>query len=211
MRVPARIFATEKMLPQILGDNAPQQAANVAHLPGIVKASLAMPDIHWRYGFPIGGVAAFDLDQGVISPSGVGYDINCGVRLMALKLTGEQVAPRMRGLVNQLFRDVPTGVGAAGALSVPVQELQRVAEQGARWAVGRGFGGESDLERIEENGCIASPDPGAGFAASLGAGTRATRYARLGQPFSRSCYVTEIYDEEVAQTLGLALKQITVT
>jgi len=120
MRVPARIYATEKMLPQILGDNAPQQAVNVAHLPGIVKASLAMPDIHWGYGFPIGGVAAFDVDQGVISPGGVGYDINCGVRLMASKLTREQIAPRMRELVNQLFRDVPTGVGAAGALSVPV-------------------------------------------------------------------------------------------
>ncbi len=118
MRVPARIYATEKMLPQILGENAPQQAANVAHLPGIVTASLAMPDIHWGYGFPIGGVAAFKLDDGVISPGGVGYDINCGVRLMASKLTRQQIAPRMRELVNQLFCDVPTGVGVAGALSL---------------------------------------------------------------------------------------------
>ena len=114
MRVPARIYATEEMIAQIVHDKAPQQAANVAHLPGIVTASLAMPDIHWGYGFPIGGVAAFDLDEGVISPGDVGYDINCGVRLMASRLTREQVEPRLRELVNQLFRDVPTGVGAAG-------------------------------------------------------------------------------------------------
>ena len=108
---------------QIVSDKAPQQAANVAHLPGIVTASLAMPDIHWGYGFPIGGVAAFDLEEGVISPGGVGYDINCGVRLMASTLRRGQVEPRLRELVNQLFRDVPTGVGAAGALIVPVDEL----------------------------------------------------------------------------------------
>src|SRR6516162_1326717 len=130
MRVPARIYATEKMLPQILSDNAPQQAANVAHLPGIVKASLAMPDIHWGYGFPIGGVAAFDLDQGIISPGGVGYDINCGVRLMASRVPRQQTVPKMRELVNQLFRDVPTGVGSTGALKTTVSQLRRVAEQG---------------------------------------------------------------------------------
>jgi len=126
MRVPARIYATEEMIAQIVSDKAPQQAANVAHLPGIVTASLAMPDIHWGYGFPIGGVAAFDLDEGVISPGGVGYDINCGVRLMASRLTREQVEPRLRELVNQLFRDVATGVGAAGALTVSVDELRCV-------------------------------------------------------------------------------------
>ena len=159
MRVPARIYATEEMLAQIVGDKAPQQAANVAHLPGIVTASLAMPDIHWGYGFPIGGVAAFDLDEGVISPGGVGYDINCGVRLMASRLTREQVEPRLRELVNQLFRDVPTGVGAAGALTVSVDELRRVVERGARWAVEHGYGTETDLAHIEERGCIAGADP----------------------------------------------------
>ena len=210
MRVPARIYATEKMLPQILSDNAPQQAANVAHLPGIVKASLVMPDIHWGYGFPIGGVAAFDLDRGVISPGGVGYDINCGVRLMASKLRREQIAPRMRELINQLFRDVPTGVGAAGALSVRVQVSREVAERGAYWAVEHGFGSESDLEHIEENGCIAGANPaqvsqrawerGRGQLGTLGSGNH----------FLEVGYVSEIYDEEAAQALGLALKQITV-
>src|SRR5512136_3006565 len=109
MRVPARIYATEQMLEAIRADKAPEQAANVAHLPGIVKASLAMPDIHWGYGFPIGGVAAFDVRDGVISPGGVGYDINCGVRLMASKLGRETVQPRLRELVDELFRRVPTG------------------------------------------------------------------------------------------------------
>src|SRR5439155_2371743 len=159
MRVPARIYATEKMLSAILSDNAPQQVVNVAHLPGIVRASLAMPDIHWGYGFPIGGVAAFDLEEGVISPGGVGYDINCGVRLLASKLRVEDVRPRLRELVDQLFRDVPTGVGAAGALSVPTDELRKVALQGARWAVARGLGSETDLQYIEENGCIDGCEP----------------------------------------------------
>src|SRR4029453_16287626 len=138
MRVPGRIYATEEMISHIIRDKAPQQVANVAHLPGIVTASLAMPDIHWGYGFPIGGVAAFDLDAGGISPGGGGHDINCGVRLMAPQLPRKQVEPRLRELMNQLFRDVPTGVGAAGALTVSVDELRPVVEHGARWAAGHG-------------------------------------------------------------------------
>jgi tRNA-splicing ligase RtcB len=210
MRVPARIYATEKMLPQILEDKAPEQAANVAHLPGIVTASLAMPDIHWGYGFPIGGVAAFDLDNGVISPGGVGYDINCGVRLVASKLTREQIAPSMRELVNQLFRDVPTGVGAAGALSVPVQELRHVAEEGARWAVENGFGSESDLDHIEENGCIAGADPAQVSQRAWERGREQLGTLGSGNHFLEVGYVAEISDEEAAHVLGLVLNQVTV-
>ena len=210
MRVPARIYATEKMLPQILEDKAPEQAANVAHLPGIVTASLAMPDIHWGYGFPIGGVAAFDLDNGVISPGGVGYDINCGVRLVASKLTREQIAPRMRGLVDQLFRDVPTGVGAAGALSVPVQELRHVVGQGARWAVEKGFGSESDLDHIEENGCIAGADPAQVSQRAWERGREQLGTLGSGNHFLEVGYVAEIFDEQAAHVLGLALNQVTV-
>jgi len=210
MRVPARIYATEKMLPQILEDKAPEQAANVAHLPGIVTASLAMPDIHWGYGFPIGGVAAFDLDNGVISPGGVGYDINCGVRLVASKLTREQIAPRMRELVDQLFRDVPTGVGAAGALSVPVQELRHVVEQGARWAVEKGFGSESDLDHIEENGCIAGADPAQVSQRAWERGREQLGTLGSGNHFLEVGYVAEIFDEQAAHVLGLALNQVTV-
>jgi|SRR5208282_5802405 len=196
-------YATEKMLPQILGENAPQQAANVAHLPGIVTASLAMPDIHWGYGFPIGGVAAFKLDDGVISPGGVGYDINCGVRLTASKLTRQQITPRMRELVNQLFCDVPTGVGVAGAQSLQVQELRRVAEQGARWAVEHGFGSESDLDHIEESGCIAGADPAQVSQRAWERGREQLGTLGSGNHFLEVSYVAEIYDEEAARVLGL--------
>ncbi len=210
MRVPARIYATQKMLEQIRNDNAPQQAANVAHLPGIVSASLAMPDIHWGYGFPIGGVAAFDCKEGVISPGGVGYDINCGVRLMASRLTREEVTPRLRELVNQLFRDVPTGVGAAGALTVPVDKLKQVATQGARWAVEHGFGTETDLEYIEENGCIEEADPSRVSAKAWQRGQEQLGTLGSGNHFLEVGYVAEIHDENAAKVLGLFPGQVTV-
>jgi tRNA-splicing ligase RtcB len=210
MRVPARIYATEEMLPQILADNAPQQAANVACLPGIVKASLAMPDIHWGYGFPIGGVAAFDVEAGVISPGGVGYDINCGVRLMAPKLTRKQIMPRMRELVNQLFRDVPTGVGTAGALSLPAEELRHVAERGARWAVEHELGSESDLDYIEENGCTPGADPAQVSRRAWERGRQQLGTLGSGNHFLEVGYVSEIYDEEAAGVLGLFPDKVTV-
>jgi tRNA-splicing ligase RtcB len=210
MRVPARIYATAKMLEAIRNDNAAQQAANVAHLPGIVSYSLAMPDIHWGYGFPIGGVAAFDARSGVISPGGVGYDINCGVRLMASRLTRAEVTPRLRDLVNQLFRDVPTGVGSAGALTVSVDELQRVASRGARWAVERGMGEESDLEYIEEHGCGGGADPSkvSGRAWERGRGQLGTLGS--GNHFLEVGYVAEVLDARAAQVLGLHPDQVTV-
>jgi tRNA-splicing ligase RtcB len=198
------------MIPQIIGDKAPQQAANVAHLPGIVTASLAMPDIHWGYGFPIGGVAAFDLEEGVISPGGVGYDINCGVRLMASRLTRGQVEPRLRELVNQLFRDVPTGVGAAGALTVPVDELRRVVERGADWAVEHGYGTETELAHIEEHGCIAGADPGEVSHRAWQRGREQLGTLGSGNHFLEVGYVAEIYDPEAARVLGLQLDKITV-
>jgi tRNA-splicing ligase RtcB (3'-phosphate/5'-hydroxy nucleic acid ligase) len=210
MRVPARIYATEEMIAQIVNDKAPQQAANVAHLPGIVTASLAMPDIHWGYGLPIGGVAAFDLDGGVISPGGVGYGINCGVRLMASRLTREQVEPRLRELVNQLFRDVPTGVGAAGALTVSVDELRCVLERGARWAVEHGYGSEIDLAHIEEHGCIAGADPAEVSYRAWQRGREQLGTLGSGNHFLEVAYVAEIYDAEAARVLGLQLDEITV-
>lgn len=210
MRVPARIYATEEMMAQIIGDKAPQQAANVAHLPGIVTASLAMPDIHWGYGFPIGGVAAFGLEEGVISPGGVGYDINCGVRLMASRLTRGQVEPRLRELVNQLFRDVPTGVGAAGALTVSVDELRGVVERGAHWAVEHGYGTETDLAHIEEHGCIAGVDPAEVSPRAWQRGREQLGTLGSGNHFLEVGYVAEIYDLEAARVLGLQLDEITV-
>lgn len=210
MRVPARIYATPGMLEQIRTDKAPEQAANVAHLPGIVEASLAMPDIHWGYGFPIGGVAAFDLEGGVISPGGVGYDINCGVRLMASKLHGDEVRPRLRELVNQLFRDVPTGVGAAGALTVSTEELRRVALGGAHWAVERGMGSEADLEFIEENGRSDGADPRQVSKRAWERGREQLGTLGSGNHFLEVGYVEEVYDSEAARVLGLDPGRVTV-
>ena len=210
MRVPARIYATERMLEAIRSDQAPQQAVNVAHLPGIVSASLAMPDIHWGYGFPIGGVAAFDVRDGVISPGGVGYDINCGVRLMASKLTRAEVQPHLRELVNQLFRDVPTGVGAAGAMTVSKDELRRVATKGACWAVEKGMGTETDLEFIEEHGCMEGADPTQVSDRAWERGREQLGTLGSGNHFLEVGFVDELFDEQAAQVLGLALDQVTV-
>ncbi len=210
MRVPARIYATPQMIEHIRSDNAPQQAANVAHLPGIVKASLAMPDIHWGYGFPIGGVAAFDLDEGVISPGGVGYDINCGVRLMAGSLKRQQVQPQAEALVDELFRRVPTGIGVGGTLKVSKQELRRVAREGARWAVGHGYGTDADMAYLEEHGCIEGPEPEHVSARAWERGTAQLGTLGSGNHFLEVGYVAELFDAEAAAALGLFLDQVTV-
>src|SRR4030065_75134 len=161
MRVPGLIFASEERLGVIGQDQALEQVANVAFLPGIVNYSLAMPDIHWGYGFPIGGVAAMRLDDGVVSPGGVGFDINCGVRLLRTDLTEGDVRPALRQLLDQLFRDVPSGLGAHGPLRVGHDDLDKVMTQGAAWAVERGYGVAADLDATESRGCIAGADPDA--------------------------------------------------
>ncbi len=210
MRVPARIYATEKMMADIRADKAPQQVANVAHLPGIVKASLAMPDIHWGYGFPIGGVAAFDLDEGVISPGGVGYDINCGVRLMASRLTRSDVTGSLHRIVDELFKRVPTGVGSSGALQISRNKLKQAVHGGAKWAVKEGFGDEDDLEFIEENGCIDGPDPDAISDKAWKRGVPQIGTLGSGNHFLEFGYVAEIYDQTAARALGLDIDQVTV-
>jgi tRNA-splicing ligase RtcB len=208
--VPARIYATENMIEAIRGDNAPEQAANVAHLPGIVNYSLAMPDIHWGYGFPIGGVAAFDIQNGVISPGGVGYDINCGVRLMASKLTRQDIQPKMRELVTTLFHRVPTGVGSKGELRVNESVEKQVLLKGAEWSVKNGYGTEEDLEYIEENGRIEGANPAVISKKALERGQAQLGTLGSGNHFLEVGYVAEIYDEEAARVLGLHLDQITV-
>lgn len=212
MQVPARLYASERMLDDILQDKAPQQAVNVAYMPGIVKASMAMPDIHWGYGFPIGGVAAFDLEDGMISPGGVGYDINCGVRLMASKLSRSDLGStaRIRSVVDELFKRVPTGVGAAGALKVSQDELRKVLDEGAQWAVANGFRDKSDLEFIEENGRIDGAVPDAVSDRALERGTTQLGTLGSGNHFLEFGYVGEVYDEDVATTMGLYEDQITV-
>jgi tRNA-splicing ligase RtcB len=210
MRVPARIYASEAMMAAIHADNAHQQAANVAHLPGIVQVALAMPDIHWGYGFPIGGVAAFDLDQGVISPGGVGYDINCGVRLMASERTREEVTPHLRRLVNELFKCIPTGVGAGGALKLSQAELKKAVGQGAGWSVSAGFGAEADLDFIEERGCMSGAEVERVSARAWERGLEQLGTLGSGNHFLEIGYVDQVYDEQAAQTLGLFQEQVTV-
>ncbi|RMF86726.1 MAG: RtcB family protein, partial [Nitrospinota bacterium] len=160
MRVPGRIYASKKILEEIRLDESPQQVANVACLPGIVKYSLAMPDVHWGYGFPIGGVAAMDVEEGVISPGGVGYDINCGVRLLRTNLTFPEVEPRLEALVEELYRNIPTGVGAKGGIGkLSKAEVRELAVKGIDWAIERGYATPADKDRTEELGRLAGADP----------------------------------------------------
>ena len=160
MRVPALVVADEALMAQIRSDASLEQLANGATLPGIVKAALAMPDIHQGYGLPVGGVVATDAERGVVSPGAIGFDINCGVRLLATTLEADEVEPRLRALIDALYRAVPTGVGARGRLSLTADELGQVMARGAAWAVTRGHGLADDLEHIESSGALpgAAPD-----------------------------------------------------
>jgi tRNA-splicing ligase RtcB len=158
MRVPVHLFASEKLLSE-MDEQVFVQAANVAALPGIVGASLCMPDAHWGYGFPIGGVAAFDLDEGVISPGGIGFDINCGMRLVRTDLCWPEVEPRLRALVDGLAASVPAGPGRSGSLRLSREELERVLCEGASWAVSEGYGTPADLECTESQGRLPGADP----------------------------------------------------
>src|ERR1700745_2155925 len=158
MRVPARIIATEKLVRE-MEETVYQQISNVATLPGITRYALCMPDGHSGYGFPIGGVAAMDVREGgVISPGGIGFDINCGMRLVTTKLTVDEVQPHLKEIVDRLFQRVPAGVGTHGFLKVSHGEFRNLVEQGARWCVEHDFGWQEELAFTEENGCIAGAD-----------------------------------------------------
>ncbi len=210
MRVPARIYATRQMVDAIRDDNAPRQAANVAHLPGILKFSLAMPDIHWGYGFPIGGVAAFDMDEGVISPGGVGYDINCGVRLMASKLRRQEISGRVPQLVDALFQRVPCGVGSTSKLHLSDDVQKAVLRGGAVWAVEQGFGREADLDYIEENGRVDDVNVAMVSQKALVRGSSQLGTLGSGNHFLEVGYVAKLYDEPAAEAFGLRMDQVTV-
>jgi tRNA-splicing ligase RtcB len=161
MRTDVVVYASEALMAQIRKDLSLEQAMNVATLPGIVGSSLAMPDIHQGYGFPIGGVAAMDCDDGVVSPGGVGFDINCGVRLVRTTLVEGEVRPRLRDLVEQIFRDVPCGVGGSGFVKIGARDLDRVLVEGARWMVKNGFGEQRDADFSEAGGALEGADPAA--------------------------------------------------
>ncbi len=210
MRVPGLIFTDERLLPDVEKDRSPDQVFNVAHLPGIVGRSMAMPDVHWGYGFPIGGVAAFDLDEGVVSPGGVGYDINCGVRLAVTGLDRESVAGRIEDLINGLFAAVPGGVGSKGGIRLNRQELSRVVRVGAEWAVNRGMGEISDLETIEDAGTISGADPGAISDRAFARAKDQLGTLGSGNHFLEIGFIEEIFDEATATQWGLWEGQVTM-
>jgi len=211
MRVPGRIYATEKMLEHIVGDNCMEQVANVAFLPGIQRYSLAMPDIHWGYGFPIGGCCATDPHEGgVISPGGVGYDINCGVRLMRTNLKHEEVAPKIRDLVAQLFRDIPCGLGRGSDLRLSFDDERKCVHQGAHWAVEHGFGEPEDLDFIEERGQLADAEPSNITTRALERGKGQLGSLGSGNHFLEVQVVDELFDAQAAEVMGLSKGLITV-
>jgi tRNA-splicing ligase RtcB (3'-phosphate/5'-hydroxy nucleic acid ligase) len=211
MRVDGIVYASEEMIGDIRDDASLEQVANVAHLPGILDASIAMPDIHWGYGFPIGGVAAMDADEGVVSPGGVGYDINCGVRLLTSRLEAADVEPLLPRLADRLFARVPTGVGATRSdLSLGRQELAGVLARGAAWAVERGFGERRDLETIEEGGALPGADPDAVSERAYARGRDQLGTLGSGNHFAEVQRVAEVYDEAAARAFGLAPGRVTV-
>jgi tRNA-splicing ligase RtcB len=211
MRTRGLIFASQKMLSKIQEDQSLQQVANVATLPGIEGASLAMPDIHWGYGFPIGGVAAFNLEEGVVSPGGVGYDINCGVRLLRTNLERPEVEPRVEELVNALFGNIPSGLGSRRKdLKLTVPTLQEVMRLGAGWAVKNGFGDKGDLAHIEAQGQIPGADPELVSDFAMNRGKDQLGTLGSGNHFVEIGYIQEIFDEKLAAALMLFKDQVTI-
>ena len=211
MRVPGRIYASARMIQDLRDDPALTQVANVACLPGIVGYSLAMPDIHWGYGFPIGGVAAVDADDGVISPGGVGYDINCGVRLARTALDFADVEPRIERLVDALFMKIPAGVGSEGAIpGLSRRDLEAVAAEGARWALRHGYATAHDLDHTEEGGTLAGANPENVGELAYKRGARQLGTLGSGNHFIELSRVDQIYDASLAGALDLRLGQVTL-
>lgn len=209
MRVPGRVYADHRLLDLAKGDKALDQVANVATLPGIVKWSLAMPDIHWGYGFPIGGVAAFRLDDGVISPGGVGYDINCGVRVAKTGLNFRELDGKHKKLVNALFGAVPAGVGGDSAIPRPSKEDgARVLTEGARWAVEQGYGRARDLDHIEDGGIMPGADPDAASETAIKRGMGQIGTLGSGNHFLELDRVAEVYGPEAESVFGLHVDDV---
>ena len=210
MKVPVRIYADEPLLQKMLSDRTIMQARNVASIPGIVGHSIVLPDGHEGYGFPVGGVAAMDAEEGMISPGGVGYDINCGVRLLRSNLDEQTVRSKLKELVNDLFSSIPSGVGSKGAVKLSHSELDEVLVKGVNWAIDHGYGSSNDSDVCEENGQIQNADPnkvsdkarkrGAPQLGSLGSGNH----------FLEVQKVAEIHDEEAANRMGIKEGTITV-
>lgn len=210
MRVPVKIFANEVLLQKMLSDRTISQATNVASIPGIVGHCAVLPDGHEGYGFPVGGVAAMDAEEGMISPGGVGYDINCGVRLIRSNLTEDDIRPKLKEVVTDLFNSIPSGVGSKGAVKLSKSELDEVLVRGVNWAIENGYGTNNDADVCEENGCIKNADPekvsdkarrrGSPQLGSLGSGNHFLEIQKVG----------EVFDEKAAELMGLKKGTVTV-
>ena len=203
MRVPARIYADETLLAMMKRDKTLHQCVDITQLPGVQKYGITLPDGHQGYGFPIGGVAAFDFEEGIITPGGVGYDINCGVRLMRTNLTYDEVRPKASELIDTIFKRVPCGVGVGSKLRLSTGELENAISEGVEWAIGRGYGWDGDSEHMEEGGCMkeANPDKVSPRAKKRGSGQLGTLGA--GNHFIEIARVREVFDESVAETFGI--------
>jgi tRNA-splicing ligase RtcB len=210
MRTDVVVYASAALIEQIKKDQSLEQAVNVSTLPGIVGPSLAMPDIHQGYGFPIGGVAAMDVENGVVSPGGVGFDINCGVRLVRTALDESDVRPRLKPLLDQIFRDVPCGAGGSGAISIGARDLDQILTQGAGWMVKHGYGHARDAEFAEARGALEGADPDAVSARAKERGMPQIGTLGSGNHFLELQHVSEIHDEKAARAYGIHAGQVVV-
>jgi len=202
MKVPVWLFLSDKLLKEV-EDGAVEQAANVAFLPGIYKHSIALPDMHYGYGFPIGGVAALDYENGGLSPGGIGFDINCGVRLLRTNLTVEQVRPKISQLLGSIFQNVPSGVGEVGKIKLSFSELDEVLVNGAKWAAEKGYGTEKDLEHLEENGCMKGADSEKVSSSAKKRGAPQLGTLGAGNHFLEIQAVDKIFLPEIAKVFGI--------
>ncbi len=210
MRVPAIIFADSQILENAMKENTLDQAVNVSTLPGIQAASLAMPDIHFGYGFPIGGVAAMDLDEGVISPGGVGFDVSCGVRLLRTNLYFSDIKEKIEELMGNLFFSIPTGVGSTGKIKLPKEKMKKLLKKGVRWAVENGYGWEQDIGHVEDSGAMEEADPSNVSERAYRRGYDQLGTLGSGNHFLELQRVEDVYDREAAAMFGLEEGQITV-
>ncbi len=211
MKVEGLVYTSGEMQPYIEKENVLNQISNVATLPGIVGRSMAMPDVHWGYGFPIGGVSAMDIEAGgVISPGGVGYDINCGIRVLRTNLKKEDIENKLRELVSALFDNIPSGVGSTGRIKLSVSEVKGVLENGSSWALERGYGEGEDISHTEENGRMSMANPDKVGHRALERGRNQLGTLGAGNHFLEIQVVDEVYDKDVAETLGIFPGQVTV-
>lgn len=207
MLVPGRIFISENMT---IEEDAIKQVANVAHLPGILKYSIGLPDMHVGYGFPIGGVAAFDLDKGIISPGGVGYDINCSVRLLKTNLTKKDILEKQKEVVDALYRKIPSGVGRGSKYNISRSELNKLLEKGAKYFVDKGLGNREDYLHMEEEGCLKDADASKVSERAIKRGIGQLGTLGAGNHFLEVQFVDEIFDEKAAKVLGIKKGQVTI-